>query len=142
MDKNKWNFAILFSITILLSSINVYGFDKTKNSSCYGFIIPNYMSTNKTYENHIYCKTRNLINDLLDQNITVFWTAKRLNASVKKLKDSRVVNLSFEKGSFVIPLTENDSINKKLICIVCDYNDSSEIDRDKISIPTFMLINP
>ena len=48
--------------------------------------------------------------------------------------------LFFEKGSFAIPFTGNNTLDTKLVAIIYDYNQSSEIEgNDTVVIPVYQL---
>jgi hypothetical protein len=109
---------------------------------CYGFIAPMVRYENASFGNQVYCKTRHMINDLLREQIPVFWTSANLTASVKEInsiEDEKV--MFFEKGSFIIPFTGNNNIDMKIIVIICDYNQSSEIEKNiDLKIPVYLLM--
>lgn len=108
---------------------------------CYGFIV-NY-TTEGSYSiiDRINCKIRHLINDLLREQIPIYWTAEEINVNIKKMNSSYIgQNKLFEPGSFVIPFTGNSIDDKKIISIMYDYNQSSEIEtNDEIPIPIYII---
>ena len=44
------------------------------------------------------------------------------------------ITMFFEKGSFIIPFTGEDVIDAKINSIIYDYNESSEIEENKMTI--------
>lgn len=108
---------------------------------CYGFIFPNVKYENKYFENQIYCKIRHMVNDLLREEIHVFWTSSNMTINVSKINISEIEeNLLFEKGSFIVPFTGVDIVDLKIIAIVCDYNQSSEIEQNNnAKTPVYLL---
>jgi len=108
---------------------------------CYGFIVPMVRCRNGTIENQINCKIRHLINDLLREQIPVFWASTNLTAFIQEINDSEGKEMFFEKGTFVVPFTENTIQDTKLIAVIYDYNHSSEIEENNmIKTPVYLLM--
>ena len=108
---------------------------------CYSFIVPLLRFDNASLGNQIYCKTRHMINDFLREQIPVYWMSTDLTASVRDItfvEDEK--EIFFEKGSFIIQFTGIDSIDGKIIVIICDYNQSSEIEKNiDVKVPVYLL---
>jgi len=110
------------------------------SSLCYGFILPNSRFDNKTIENQHFCRTRHLVNDLLREAVPVYWTTSNITVNISEVTNEDEFNLLFEKGSFVVPFTGDNTIDSKIIVIICDYNQSSEIEKsNNISTPVYLL---
>lgn len=109
---------------------------------CYGFVVSPIKCENLTFEDQINCKIRQMINDLLREQISVFWTTTSSAASIKEISDTENgKDMLFEKGTFVIPFTGDTTQDAKLIAIVYDYNQSSEIDENNsMKIPVYELM--
>lgn len=132
----------LFFGTIFLpniSSISIKELESNDNTLCYGFIIPLVKIGNKTLENEIDCRINHMINDFLREEISVYWAAQNFSATIIKIDKSTDETMFFEKGTFIVPFTENDTINTKICAIVCDYNQTSEIE-EAVKIPTYQLL--
>ena len=134
--------GLFLGSTILpaISSISGNEVESLDESSCYGFIVPIVKLENKTLENDIDCRIHHMVNDFLREQITVYWTAENLTQTVLAISSTIEEEMVFSKGTFIIPFTENDTTDTKIIAIVCDYNQSSEIEEDETSIPVYQLI--
>jgi len=127
--------------SITSSSIDNKLISLDEDTKCFGFIVPIVKLENKTLENDIDCRIYHMINDFLREKITVYWSAKNFSISIMKIDILEEETMFFEKGTFIIPLTENDTINTKICAIICDYNQTSEIESDSVSIPVYRLMN-
>ncbi|MCK4364566.1 MAG: hypothetical protein KAW45_00790 [Thermoplasmatales archaeon] len=112
-----------------------------EDSKCYGFIVTYVDQGTYPIIDRINCKIRHLINDLLREQIPIYWTAEDINVDIKKMNSSYISqNKLFEPGSFIIPFTGNSTDDKKIISIMYDYNQSSEIETyDEINIPIYII---
>lgn len=107
----------------------------------YGFIIPMTGYENATIENQITCKNRHLVNDLLREQIPVFWSSENFTAYISDITLSNNEEMFFEKGTFIVPFTGNDTLDVKLLVMIWDYNQSSEIDNNNEIKAHVYLIN-
>ena len=106
----------------------------------YGFIIPMTGYENAIIENQITCKNRHLANDLLREQIPVFWASEYFTAYITDITLSNEEEMFFEKGTFIIPFTGNDTLDTKLLAMIWDYNQSSEIDSNsEIKVHVYLL---
>ena len=80
-----------------------------------------------------------MVNDFLREELTVYWAAENFTTSVLKIHDAEEQDMFFEKGTFIIPFTENNTINTKICAIICDYNKTSEIE-DDVNIQVYQLM--
>jgi uncharacterized protein YoxC len=97
---------------------------------------------NITIEEQINCKTRNMVNDLLREQIPVYWITTNVTASVRELTQCNdEKEMIFKEGGFVITFTGNKKQDTKLTAIVCDYNQSSKIESENsVKIPVYLLM--
>ena len=114
------------------------------DDNCYGFVVPlpsGIDSTDETFQNS---KVRHLINDLLRENVTVYWSSCEFSAISKEMNtESEIVERGFNKGDFVISFS--GSLTKDILttAIIYDYNISSEIEQDDLlKTEIYKLINP
>jgi len=79
---NKKIICYLVVICFLTISINQNFADskppKYPSSLCYGFILPIVIFENKTFENQIFCRIQHLVNDLLREDVPVYWAASNI----------------------------------------------------------------
>ena len=124
--------ALSFITIILNHSIatNIFKEDK----ECHGFIVSLIKHENSSFENQINCRIKHMINDLLSEQITVYWTTTKISV----LTDEKV--LSFDKGAFIIPFSNDALVDSKLIAIVYNYNNSCEIEENPIKIPVYKIM--
>jgi len=138
--------CIIFVIFLLLNSINQSLAEQLKSESsddlCYGFIVSPLIHGNFTVMDNINCKIRHMINDILREQIQVFWTEKDISINVKEMNSSIIYqNRLFERGSFIVPFTGNLTIDNKIIAIVYDYNQTSEIEiNNNLTVPIYILL--
>jgi len=143
MNKNvkKIMFSIIFSLVFIISSLN-HGIAtkiQKENTDCYGFILPLFECENETVENQINCRIKHLINDLLREQIPVYWASTNFTALVSKINFENESEMDFEKGSFIIPFTGDDYNDTKILVMIYDYNMSSEIEENKTKIPVYLM---
>jgi len=139
-------FVILIVFIFLFSSlsINSYGIKTNNgninNSKIYGFITNIGPFENVRINKNKNCRTYNMINDLLRENISVYWTSEDINLLVSQFNVSIKINKFFEKGAFIIPFTGIEKIDKKITVIMCDYNQTSEIEDNITTIPIYKIL--
>jgi hypothetical protein len=137
-------FSSLIVIFLLFLSFNHSSASKVYNEEdkSYGFIITYERVGNFTIIDQINCKIRHMINDVLREKINVYWTAENITAKISKIYP-KFNNESkfFESGSFIIPFTGNITDDKKIISIIYDYNQTSEIEiNNDLKIPVYILL--
>lgn len=105
---------MLFSIFIFISSANATNFENIKNiektefGECYGFIIE--VSSNQS--DNIQTNISRLINELLRNDIDVFWNIKEKSVLTQELiNDISQKNRIFNKGCFFIPISTDSNNN-------------------------------
>jgi len=143
---NKYLVKNIFILCMFISS-NLFvvliaennDINNSKNELCFGYIIPLPSGKDNTYETFQNSKVRFLVNDLLRENIEVFWTIDSLITNVMTLYKIKS-NIKFEKGAFIIPFTGNNSSDQLINSIIIDYNISSEINDDNLIISSYILL--
>ncbi len=144
---NKFNkkflfiFMIFFLIIFPTNQFSVVS-KSNENEYCYGFIVPVINSENISLNNKLNNNIRNMINDLLRENISVYWIVDNVNTIVKKINNDTEFAMDFDKGSFVISFTGDNFLDLKCTAIICDYNQSNEIQENNIQVPIYLLIEP
>jgi hypothetical protein len=117
--------ALLTSSVIPIPSMHVL---ETSDVPCYGFLIPlpqGRDTTNETMNNSL---VRHLINDLLRENLQVYWLLENTMFSVLRLDHQWSNELkNIQPGAFFIPFTTDMVNNVLLATIVYDYNYSHEL---------------
>jgi hypothetical protein len=138
--KTKIISIICVLIIISVSSISSFGkINISENTDCYGFITTYSDFENITIKDKTNCKMRHFVNDLLREKINVYWSAENISINIKKINTS-AETLFFEKGAFIIPFSGDETTDNKLISIVYNYNQSSEINKDSTKVPIYILI--
>jgi len=118
--------------------------DGVRDADCYGFIIPLPAGKDSTYETFQNSKVRHLINDLLRENVTVYWSSCTFSAISKEINnESDVVERCYKKGDFIIPFSGDLYKDALTTAIIYDYNKTSEIeDDDFLKTEIYKLISP
>ena len=130
-------------VILLLSIINIPVIsEKTVELKSYGYIIPlsyGEYTSDETFEDS---KVRNLINDLLRLNMTVYWSLKNFSVLSKSFDDydSAQENI-FNRGSFVIPFTGDLFEDAMITAVVMDYNQTNEIEPSDIHTRAYYLLD-
>jgi hypothetical protein len=111
---------------------------------CYGFIVPLVRCENITIKEQIIGKTRHMINDFLREQIPVYWTSTNGTVTIREIDNiDYEKEIFFEKGTFIIPFTGENSVDTKIIAIVCDYNQSNEIEENNtVKNQIYLLMEP
>jgi len=137
-----FSITILFLINIPLSEASM----SASNSSdeCFGFIIP----VNQYQSNNLQINISILINELLGSNIEVFWITNMINVSSKTLdEDSPVENNIFEKGSYIIPFSDDQTVSLMTTNIIFNYYAKDIVASYKLmesieNIEVYQLVEP
>jgi len=136
--------SLLSVVCFLAISINqcIAQLDLEEELSCYGFIVSPVKCENVTIQDQINCKIRHVVNDLLREQIPVYWTTTDATTSVKEIDESEEeTEMFFEKGTFIIPFSGDYVQDVKLTAIIFDYNISSEIETSSaVDIPVYVLL--
>ena len=131
--------TFFLSVDTTLPSLN----DGVRGADCYGFIIPLPAGKDSTYETFQNCKVRHLINDLLRENIIVYWSSDTFSAPTKEINnDSDIVERFFKKGDFIIPFSGDSYKDISTTTIIYDYNTTGEIeDDDSLKTEVYKLMS-
>ena len=135
--------VVTFFLTVSMSqSIADIKISDKSEDLCYGFIISPITEGNYIKMDHKNCKIRHMINDFLRNELTVYWTVEGVSSNIIKIGSSSIAhNMFFDKGSFLIPFTGNLTEDNKIISIIYDYNQSSEVEIiDDFNIPIYILV--
>lgn len=138
MRRRKNIVSLLFAICFFTLSLNqcIVNSKDVEDPLCHGFILSLVVCKNTTTENQINCKIKHIVNDLLREQIPVYWTTTSVMVLTNELEQN------FDKGTFIIPFTGDAQQDTKLTAIVYDYNQSSEIEENNIKIPVYELMEP
>lgn len=147
MVKKYIIFSFVFSILIISSYSQVVDANQNYHKrssfivgdSCFGYVIPlpHFDSINEKPE--IQYAVLNLINDLLRSKISVYWTDNTIELIVQEVSsESNIDMLSFEPGTFIVPFTNNNEINNKIIAIMDDYSNLHELHSNMEHVPVFL----
>jgi len=109
---------------------------------CYGFIIPLPAGNDSTYETFLNTKVRNLVNDLLREDIVIYWSACNFSVYSKKLNSDMISDNFFEKGDFMAPFSGEGHKDTLATAIIFDYFFDCEIDDDVLNVEVYMILEP
>lgn len=134
--------AVLLILSIIICNFNVNAYSKNVNNvQFFGFLIPDFDYEDDDFENLIYRNIINLVNDLLRENITVYWVTNNISMNVLNLFDNHSKIMEFRKGSFIVPFSGNEENDFKLTNIIYNYNYTCEINSIiDIQIPVFLIL--
>ena len=137
-------YSLSIFLLLLFPSFGIYGeeYRYNDNTISYGFVIPLPQDDNTTYETLKNSLVRNLINDLLRENVTIYWSKDNFSALSKTLHINNPSIISFfKKGAFIIPFSGNDYQDMLISSIICDYNSTYELNyAKKFNIEAYILM--
>lgn len=137
-------YSLSIFLLLLFPSFGIYGEEYRYNDDTlsYGFVIPLPQDDNTTYETLKNSLVRNLINDLLRENVTIYWSKDNFSALSKTLHINNPSIISFfKKGAFIIPFSGNDYQDMLISSIICDYNSTHELNyAKKFNIEAYILM--
>jgi hypothetical protein len=115
---------------LLFPSISFSAQNSLENDlSCYGFVIPLPQGKDTSLETFQNSKVHHLINDLLRENITVYWANNDFSAKSQSISlDKPIEMLSYKKGAFIIPFSDNIYTDALITAVILDYNYTNELD--------------
>ncbi|UCD13699.1 MAG: hypothetical protein JSW60_09100, partial [Thermoplasmatales archaeon] len=109
---------------------------------CYGFVIP-IPSGDSTYETFVNSKVRHMINDMLRENITIYWSSRNFSELSKDMdKNSIIYDNFYEKGAFIVPFSGDIYKDVMATAIIYDYNETSEIENWFPKVGVYKLMDP
>ena len=112
-------------------------------TDCYGFIIPLPAGTDTTEETFENSRVRQLVNDLLRENIPVFWAAENFTTTTMTINTNSTATTMHPKGTFIIPFSSEKNKTALITSIINDYNTTSEIEpSEPFHIPAYLLMTP
>ncbi len=116
---------------------------KIIDTDCYGFVIPLPSGEDSTYETFKNSKVRHIINDLLREEITVYWSSHNFSVFSKYMDNHGSINeIYYERGTFLVPFSGDIYKDTVTTAIVYDYNETAEIDDEQINIDVYKLMEP
>lgn len=115
---------------LLFSSISFSAQNGLENDlSCHGFVIPLPQGKDTSLETFENSKVHHLINDLLRENITVYWVSNDFSAKSQSISlDKPIEMLSYKKGAFIIPFSNDIYTDALITAVILDYNYTNELD--------------
>ena len=151
MGSNYKHTTLIVSILVLISvSFPVtQEFTQSKplseedSNQIYGFIIPLPSGNDTPFETLQNSRSRVLVNDLLRENITVYWATEQVDCLVSPILDFKnVFDFTFLPGAFIIPFVEDEYQNSLMTSIIFEYCINSELDDWKDPIEGYVLYEP
>ncbi len=131
---------LVFSLTICNFNVNA-SIENEDSDQFFGFLIPDFDYEDDEYENLVYRNIMNLINDLLRENISVYWITNNISMNVFNLYDDHSQLMEFREGCFIVPFSGNVENDYKLTNIIYNYNYTCEIKSIiDIQIPVFLIL--
>ena len=140
--KNAMLICILLTTSILyVPVVKPYIEYIDGDESCTGFIIPLPAGNDTTIETLVNSRARFLVNDLLRENVDVFWTLKPGSAMCISLTENMPAKeVQFERGAFIVPFTGDNASDQLITAVMVDYNVVSEIDEQPYVVDIFCLM--
>lgn len=121
--------------------IKAHQINNFSENTCFGFIIPLPSGNDTTYETFLNSRVRNLVNDLLRENVSVYWSSENFTAYCKNINiDEGLIEKNFKKGDFLIPFSGNNFIDTLTTSIILDYGFISEIEPDELETQSYLLL--
>ena len=117
--------------------ISPFGSFQAKNNKenytlYYGIIVPIPSGEDTTIETFENSRIINMINDLLRLEITVYWSNENFTALSRRFDSNETLELSYNKGTFIIPFSGENIKDAIIISIVSDYNQTHELDAQSL----------
>ncbi|MFH1014254.1 MAG: hypothetical protein V1769_07115, partial [Thermoplasmatota archaeon] len=113
------------------------------SSKIYGYAIPLPSGNDTTFETFLNSRSKVLVNDLLREDIAVFWTEEPVSCQCSPIRDMRnVLDVSFNKGTFIIPFVGDVYEDALMSSIVFDYCSDAEIDDWLTPLEGYLLLEP
>lgn len=98
----------------------------------YGLIVPLHSGEDTTIETFENSRIINMINDFLRLEICVYWSNENFTALSRRIDSNETIELSCNKGTFIIPFSGENIKDAIIISIVLDYNQTHEIDAQSL----------
>ena len=133
---------VLTTGMIYVPVVNPYKEYISGDELCVGFLITLPASNDTTTETMINSRVRFLVNDLLRENVGVFWTLEPGSAMCKSLtREMPTKEIQFERGAFIVPFLGDNSFDQLITAMMVDYSTTSEIDRQPYIVDIFCLMD-
>lgn len=108
----------------------------------YGFIISIPSSVEISNNPEIQYETINIVNDLLRNNISIFWLSDDIELFTKTLLSSELPeNRNFIRGSFIIPFIGQHSKDIMSIVIISEYLSVNSSQKEETASKNIYIIN-
>lgn len=122
--------SVILMLVLVIIPIKTSAVSTSESSEeCYGFLIP----VNQYQSNDLQMDISKLVNELLRNDVGVYWITNSIYVSSKTLNEnSSVENNYFEKGSYIVPFVYNKSINAIATNIVFKYKIKSLVSSYKL----------
>ncbi len=109
---------MLFIVGSSIATVTSVVSASNNSEECFGFII----SVHQYQSNDIQMQISKLVNELLRNDIEVYWITNQMYVSSKTLDDASFAhNNYFERGSYIVPFIENQSKNAMATTIIYRY---------------------
>jgi len=142
-----WKSTMLICLVLTTGMISVPVVNPYKeyiggDESCVGFLIPLPAGNDTTIETLVNSRVRFLVNDLLRENVGVFWTLEPGSAMCKSLtKEMSTKEIQFGRGAFIVPFLGDNGFDQLITAVMVDYSIASEIDRQPYVVDIFCLMD-
>jgi len=112
--------SVFLMLILVLTPISISGVSTCETyDECYGFIVP----VNQYQSNKMQMNISKLVNELLINDVDVYWITNQINVSVKTFEnDSIIKGKNFDKGSYIVSFDENNSLNAIATNIIYKYH--------------------
>ena len=128
----------MYNENLIFNDLQNVNTNKTNNNEIYGFIILNPSTTEISNNSNLQYETLNIINDLLRNNIHIYWLSNDINILTKSIfSDDITENKVIKQGSFFIPFIKNQSKNLMSMVIISKYYFNNNLSLDN----NILLIN-
>ena len=126
--------TIIIFLLILTSTLNINAAPAEEESQnfkikaepkpCYGYIIPIKLEDSK----EIQVSINRLLNELLQDNTTIYWLTSDITVKSGILFQNIMSTNNFNKGSLIIPINSNQSLNFKTIATLFKYREYEHLE--------------
>jgi len=145
MKRGKQRATISFIIVLLLilsffAFSSLFSGPEPDEEECYGYIIP--LGTCPEEERPEQFITVNMINDLLRNNVSVYWSVCDFSALSKPLYGEEASPKQYEKGSFLISFSGDLFRDRLATRIIYDYNLQKGTQASKLLEPLKVEAHP
>jgi len=144
--KNQRQLIVILFTLVLITTIfaSTVVSESSDSSSIYGFIID--VNPNQNYSTQ--AEISRLINKLLAEDVVIYWANSDISVSSQDIADEEdIQKRSFSKGSFIVSINDDSSINAKANFLTHIYSTNKKVKSYKILQPlkdlqAYTLIEP